>query len=115
MKKESENLPKIRTRFSGTVASVLTHRNPEQSRILIRDIRLLVSGRKIISAQDFYYSLRFRNLRLAAGDNVEFDARIRPDKKGVSSEKIRLNYPTKIFRKGGETYSLFPGSEVEDV
>ncbi|EQA38248.1 hypothetical protein LEP1GSC047_0021 [Leptospira inadai serovar Lyme str. 10] len=59
--------------------------------------------------------MRFRNLRLAAGDNVEFDARIRPDKKGVSSEKIRLNYPTKIFRKGGETYSLFPGSEVEDV
>ncbi len=111
----AENMPKIRTRFRGLVSSILNHRNPEKSRILIKDIRLLVSGRKIIYAQEFYYSSRFRNLKLQAGDKVEFDARIRPDKLGVSSGKIRLNYPTKIYKYGTGEKGLFPEVGAEDV
>lgn len=35
---------------------------------------------------------------LRPGDEVEFDARIKPDRKGISSASVRLNYPTKIYR-----------------
>ncbi|TGK01600.1 hypothetical protein EHQ53_09110 [Leptospira langatensis] len=107
---DQKGLPKIRTRFKGVVDSILVHRNEERSRILIKDIRLLVSGRKVIYAQEFYYSTRFRKQRLKQGDPVEFDARIRPDKRGVSSEKIRLNYPTKIYKHVGDQTGLFPES-----
>ncbi|TGK08048.1 hypothetical protein EHO59_05710 [Leptospira semungkisensis] len=110
MEDDPKDLPKIRTRFKGVVGSILVHRSEEKSRILIKDIRLLVSGRKVIFAQEFYYSTRFRKLRLKQGDPVEFDARIRPDKRGVSSEKIRLNYPTKIYKHGGDQVGLFPES-----
>ncbi|WP_165783079.1 hypothetical protein [Leptospira wolffii] len=115
LSESAENMPKIRTRFRGTVNSILHHRNPERSRILINDIRLLVSGRKIIYAQEFYYSSRFRRLKLKQGDRLEFDARIRPDRLGVSSGKIRLNYPTKIYKYGVEGSGLFPEIGTEDV
>ncbi|TGL63501.1 hypothetical protein [Leptospira sarikeiensis] len=105
-----QNLPKIRTRFKGIVESISTDENPEKSRILVKDIRLLVSGRKVLHAQDFYYSYRFRKQNLKQGDPVEFDARIRPDRRGVSSGKIRLNYPTKIYKLGPDQASLFPES-----
>ncbi|EIE02687.1 hypothetical protein [Leptospira licerasiae] len=108
MEDNLQDLPKIRTRFRGTVESISTDPNPEKARILIKDIKLLVSGRKVIYAQDFYYSYRFRKQNLKQGDPVEFDARIRPDKRGVSSGKIRLNYPTKIYKQGPDQAGLFP-------
>ncbi len=91
-------LPRKRTRFRGTVGSILHHKNPEQSRILLQDICLLISGKSVIQSQLFYLSRKFQSMDLNVGDEVEFDARIKPDRKGVSSHSIRLNYPTKIFR-----------------
>ncbi|EMO72341.1 hypothetical protein [Leptospira santarosai] len=91
-------LPRKRTRFRGKVESILHHKNPEQSRILLQDIRLLISGKSVIGSQLFYLSRKFQSMNLQLGDEVEFDARIKPDRKGISSNSIRLNYPTKIFR-----------------
>ncbi|RHX77626.1 hypothetical protein DLM76_08480 [Leptospira yasudae] len=91
-------LPRKRTRFRATVGSVLPHKNPELSRILLQDICLLISGKPVIQAQLFYLSRKFRSMDLKPGNEVEFDARIKPDRKGLSSDSIRLNYPTKIFR-----------------
>ncbi|AOP32912.1 hypothetical protein A0128_02940 [Leptospira tipperaryensis] len=91
-------LPRKRTRFRATVVSILSHKNPEQSRILLQDICLLISGKSIIQSQLFYLSRKFSSMNLKSGDEVEFDARIKPDRKGLSSNSIRLNYPTKIFR-----------------
>lgn len=91
-------LPRKRTRFRATVASVHHHKNPEQSRILLQDICLLISGKSVIQSQLFYLSRKFQSMNLKTGNEVEFDARIKPDRKGLSSNSIRLNYPTKIFR-----------------
>ncbi|MDV6237266.1 hypothetical protein CH379_016660 [Leptospira ellisii] len=91
-------LPRKRTRFRASVGAVHHHTNPEQSRILLQDILLLISGKPIISSQLFYLSNKFRSIDLRPGDEVEFDARIKPDRKGISSDSIRLNYPTKIYR-----------------
>lgn len=91
-------LPRKRTRFRATVVSIFHHKNPELSRILLQDICLLISGKPIIPSQLFYLSRKFLSMNLKSGDEVEFDARIKPDRKGLSSNSIRLNYPTKIFR-----------------
>ncbi|ULH30486.1 hypothetical protein FH581_008390 [Leptospira weilii] len=99
-------LPRKRTRFRGTVESILHHKNPEQSRILLRDICLLISGKSIIQSQLFYLSRKFQTMNLQLRDEVEFDARIKPDRKGISSNSIRLNYPTKIFRYNPEKERL---------
>ncbi|MBF3376518.1 hypothetical protein [Leptospira borgpetersenii] len=99
-------LPRKRTRFRGMVGSILHHKNPEQSRILLQDIRLLISGKLVIQSQLFYLSRKFQTMDLQLGDQVEFDARIKPDRKGISSNSIRLNYPTKIFRYNSETERL---------
>ncbi|XDD51882.1 hypothetical protein AB3N59_02645 [Leptospira sp. WS92.C1] len=101
-------LPRKRTRFRASVVSVFNHKNPEQSRILLQDICLLISGKPVIQSQLFYLSRKFQSMNLKTGDEVEFDARIKPDRKGLSSNLIRLNYPTKIFRYSpGEERLLF--------
>ncbi|PJZ71459.1 hypothetical protein CH373_02895 [Leptospira perolatii] len=105
-----EQVPSIRTRYSAVVSSVLSDKNISKSKILLKEIRLLISGRKVISKQLFYYSRGFQKLALSKGDEVEFNARIKPDKRGLSSEGYRLNYPTKIFRKDYESESLFSKS-----
>ncbi|EKR25410.1 hypothetical protein [Leptospira interrogans] len=101
-------LPYKRTRFRATVESVLHHKNQEQSKILLYDIRLLISGKSVIQSQLFYLSRKFRSMNLKPSDEIEFDARIKPDRKGISSHSIRLNYPTKIFRyHSGSEHLLF--------
>jgi hypothetical protein len=92
MEDNLQNLPKIRTRFRGIVESISIDPNPEKARILIKDIKLLVSGRKVIYAQDFYYSYRFRKQNLKQGDPVERQNTTREKRSFLRKNPFKLSY-----------------------